>query len=79
MWTPEEITRWERNLTAMCRSAGTNDPEAFAELVRLVDWLESRLLPEAYAQLRAQGFSVREIARPLPCTAQAAWAKYANR
>lgn len=79
MWTPEEKSRWTRNLEAMVRSAGNDDPEAFAELVELADWLNRDGLPAAYAKLREQGYSTREIARPLPVTAQAAWAKYANR
>lgn len=76
MWTEQETKRWERNLMAMANSAGTGDPEAFAELVRLAKWLNEDLLPFAYDGLRDQGYSTREIARPLNCTHQAAHARF---
>lgn len=63
----------------MVKSAGDDDPEAFAHLVSLSEWLEHVGLPDAYAKLRERGYSTREIARPLPVTAQAAWARFANR
>lgn len=79
MWTDAERSRWERHLRAMVKDAGSNDPEAFAQLVELADWLNREGLPDAYAQLQAQGYSARDIARPLPCTHQAAHARYARR
>lgn len=79
MWTPGEFSRWERNVEAMVRSAGSNDPEAFALLVNISHWLDRYGLPKAYRLLQAQGYTVREIARPLEVTPQAAWAKYARR
>lgn len=78
MWTDAESSRWERNLKAMVRSAGADDPEAFAELMRLSDWLAKHGLAEAYAGLRDHGYSVRDIARPLPVSHQALHARYAN-
>jgi hypothetical protein len=79
MWTEQDRTRWHRNAQAMVRSAGNDDPEAFADLVELADWLNREGLPQAYAALRANGYSTREIGRPLPVTAQAAWARFANK
>jgi hypothetical protein len=79
MWTKQESSRWERNLRAMVGSAGANDPEAFAELVALAEWLEHVGLHRAYEQLRENGYSTREIARPLNCSHQAAFARFASR
>lgn len=71
MWTADEYSRWDRNLRAMVRSAGTNDPEAFADLLRLADWLNEYGLPEAYQRLQREGYSAAEIARPTGKTRQA--------
>lgn len=78
MWTPEEQTRWVRNMTAMVRSVAANDPEAFASLVELASWLQVEGLSHAYAGLVAQGYSAAEIARPLGVSRQAVHARYAK-
>lgn len=79
MWTDDETNRWKRHLRAMVRSAAEGDPEAFATLVALSETLNRDGLCEAYAGLRAQGFSAAEIARPLGVTRQAVNQRYAKR
>ena len=75
-WDTAEVTRWERHLKAMVRDASTNDPEAFAELVRMADWLSREGLPQAAAGLQENGYSWAEIARPLGVSKPAAWQRF---
>lgn len=76
MWTPEEKSRWERNLRAMVESAGNDDPEAFLELAHLATWLNRSGLSRAYGMLLARGYSTRDIARPLGKSHQAVWSRF---
>lgn len=71
MWTTEEQTRWQRNLKAMVRSAGNNDPDAFAALVEMASWLNTDGLRDAFHLLHAQGFTGGEVARCLGISRQA--------
>ena len=43
MLEPEEIKRWERMTAAMIRHAAEDDPEAFAQIVTVLDNARQRL------------------------------------
>lgn len=73
-----QLSRYQRELTAMCRTVGENDPEAFAELVRLAEWLNREGLQIAVDGLRAEGYSWAEIARPLRVTRSAVAQRYGH-
>lgn len=64
MLEPNDVKRYERELRAMLRRAGDEDPEGFAEIAQLlytaVDGLESAVL-----DMRRRGYSWRQIADAL--------------
>lgn len=80
-----DAKRYEREIRAMLRAAGQDDPEGFAEIVRLLDWAVSEGLREAAAELRkpqangVRGYSWAEIAAPLGVTRSAAAQRFAAR
>lgn len=81
MLEPREHDRYARQLAAMTRAAGRDDPEAFAAVVALIDRARSVLLPEAAAALRAQtgvagGYSWGDIARALGVARQSATERF---
>lgn len=76
MMEPRQISRYQRELRAMVRNVGANDPEAFAELVKLAEWLNREGLPQAAASIREQGHSWADIARPLNVTRAAAQQRF---
>jgi hypothetical protein len=67
---PGEVRRWERNLAALIANAGADDPEGFAETVRLIDAARAGLA-DAAAELRSQGYSWAALAAPLGVTRSA--------
>lgn len=75
---PREVDRWQRSLSALLAAGGGDDPEGFAEVVRLLDGARARL-PQAAAQLREQGYSWADIARPLGVTRDAARQRFSAR
>jgi hypothetical protein len=85
MFEPEEIRRWERQLAAMLKAAGSDDVEGFASIVKMLDRAASEGVREAAAQLRStdehgvRGFSWQEIAGPLGVTRSAAAQRFSRR
>lgn len=73
-----DAKRYEREIKAMLRAAGDDDPEGFAQVVKLLDWAVTEGLREAAARLREPsangqpGYSWAEIAAPLGVTRSAA-------
>lgn len=55
----------------MVRNVGRNDPEAFADLVQLADWLTKVGVPLAAYMQRENGYSWADLARPMPVTRSA--------
>lgn len=76
MLEPERLTRAQRELRALVREVGSNDPEALAELVGLAEWLRHEGLPAAAGEQVARGYSWADVARPLGISRQAAWARF---
>lgn len=76
MLEPERITRAQRELRSLVRDAGDNDPEAFAALVGLAEWLRVEGLKEAASAQLAHGYSWADVAKPLGITRQSAWARF---
>jgi len=72
-----DMNRWTRELAAMIRKAGDDDPETFAIITQLLDDAQ-RKLPAAAARLRepgqngVRGFTWAEIAAPLKISKQGA-------
>lgn len=79
VWDTAERTRWQRNAQAMVNSAAGGDPEAFAALVELADWLSTEGLREAAAGLQDNGYSWADIARPLGVSRQGAYLRFRAR
>lgn len=71
MFEPSEIARYERELIAMLRKAGRDDPEAFAQVVAVLETALSVTARESVRDLRAQGFSWRDLSQALGVTRQA--------
>jgi hypothetical protein len=77
--------RYEREIRAMLRAAGDDDPEGFAQVVKLLDWAVSEGLREAASRLRESdtagvpGYSWAEIASPLGVTRSAAQQRFGHR
>lgn len=64
----------------MVSNVSANDPEAFAVLVRLADWLNKEGLSTAADGLRMiGGYSWSEIARPLGVSKSAAFQRFGAR
>lgn len=76
MLDARQVSRYQRELKAMVRNVGANDPEAFAELVALAEWLTKEGLPAAAQSIREQGHSWADIARPLGVTRAAAFQRF---
>lgn len=79
-----DAKRYEREIRAMLRAAGQDDPEGFAEVVRLLDWAVTEGLREAATELRKEqngvrGYSWTEIAAPLGVTRSAAAQRFRPR
>lgn len=80
MLEPAEIDRWRRLTDAMLDHAAKDDPEAFAQVVELLDRANG-MLPGVAGLLRdawdgerchaLEGYSWAELARPLGITRQA--------
>lgn len=78
MIEPAEVARWQRNLDAMLRVAGSDDPESFAAVVKLLDDARARL-PAAAVNLRTvEGFSHRDLARALGVSRSAVAQRFAS-
>ena len=85
MLEPQEVRRWERMTAAMLQHAATDDPEAFAQVVKVLDDARAQL-PEVAEQLRAPAppygpgmircYSWGDLARPLGITRQACQQRY---
>lgn len=85
MLETREIERWERLTEAMIRhtyqdtgrsEVGAPDPEAFAQVVRVLEYAQ-RLLPYAANQLRTEGgYSWTDIGNALGITRQSAQQRF---
>ena|SRR2546428_2651118 len=80
MLEPEDMSRYWRQIDAMLNRAGTDDPETFAFIVKLLDDARDAL-PRAAQRLRtpgdqagagAPGYSWADLARALGVTKSAA-------
>lgn len=81
MFEPSDTQRYRRQVEAMVKAAGRQDPEAFAFIVELLDRARTELVPAACDELRAAkgaapGFSWADIARPLGVTRQTAQERF---
>jgi hypothetical protein len=71
MLEPEDVKRFARNLEAMFAKAGIDgDPEAFAQVLELIDYARTELAPRAAAELRAQGYSWANLGAAMGVTKQ---------
>lgn len=76
MLEPRDVGRWEREIDALCREVGRNDPEAFAQGVQLLERLRDGL-NSAAANLRTNHhYSWADLARPLGVTRSAAQQRF---
>lgn len=85
MLEPSEIKRWERLTDAMLNHAATDDPEAFAQVVAVLERAQGKL-PEVARSLRTDdgrhhisnggGYSWANLARALGISRQAAQQRY---
>lgn len=84
MLEPAEVKRWERLTAAMLRHAAEDDPEALAQVVKVLEDARGKL-PEVVNQLRqyggesygrTTGYSWAEIAAPLGITRQSAQQRF---
>lgn len=60
MMDPDDVKDLRSLLHSLVRKAGQDDPAAFAQLVGLLDGAAAEL-PDACAQLRANGYSWADI------------------
>jgi len=75
MLEPTEVKRWERLTAAMLRHAAEDDPEAFAQVVGVLQGaLED--LPVVADQLRQSGHSWAELGRALGVSRSAAQQRF---
>jgi hypothetical protein len=85
MFEPNEIRRWERQLSAMLEHAAQDDPEGFAVVVRLLDKAVTDGLRNAASVLRAPahngapGYSWQDLASALGVTRSAAAQRFRQR
>lgn len=85
MLEPREVERWQRLTAAMIRKAGQDDPEAFAQVVTIVDGMKHQLVQAAF-DLRypegewlgrpGVGFSWTDLGRALGVTRSAAQKRF---
>ena len=85
MLEPTEVRRWERLTAAMLQHAADDDPEAFAQVVKVLDDARERL-PLVASALRPyvgsdgtqwrRGYSWSDIGRALGISKQAAQQRY---
>lgn len=88
MLEPAEVKRWERMTAAMLRHAEEDDPEAFAQIVKVLDDARAKLpevaqvLTGQYAQTTEPWdgyYSWSQIGRALGITRQAARQRFGQR
>lgn len=72
MLEPATIARYERELRAMLRTAGDEDPEGFAAVHQLLIQATNALPVAAELNRRQHGYSWADLARALGVTRQAA-------
>lgn len=72
MLEPNTIARYERELRAMLRTAGDEDPEGFAAVHQLLTQAVNALPVAAELTRRQHGYSWADLARALGVTRQAA-------
>lgn len=86
MLEPAEVKRWERMTDAMLRHAAADDPEAFAQVVKVLDDARAKL-PETARQLlpnavgrayRPDGYSWAAIGAALGISRQAAQKRFGH-
>jgi hypothetical protein len=81
MIEPRERERWTRELAAMIRKAGSDDPETFAAVVEMLD-VAINQLPAAAERLRAPqqnglaGYSWQNIADACSTSRQTVWNRF---
>jgi hypothetical protein len=81
MIEPRETERWTRELAAMIRKAGSDDPETFATIVAMLD-VAINQLPAAAERLRAPGqnglagYSWQNIADACSTSRQTVWNRF---
>lgn len=87
MLEPTEVARWERLTAAMLRHAAQDDPEAFAQVVAVLDQARAQL-PTVVDQLRhadpgatpaRSGYSWADIGRALGVTRSAAQQRFGRK
>lgn len=81
MFEPDAIKRYQRQLQAMTKAAGDDDPEALAVVVQLLQQASTEGVRQAVEALRTQtgpagGYSWADIARPLGITRQTAHERF---
>lgn len=77
MLEPDERRRWQRNMDAILRKIGDQDPEGIAELVQLLDQTIAEV-PTYIAHARGRyGYSWTDIGRALGVSRQAARQRFA--
>jgi hypothetical protein len=79
MLEPSDLARYERELRAMLRRIGDEDPEGIAELVHLIDRAHGELdTAVAVARIR-HGWSWAQLAAPTGLTRQALAQRFGRR
>lgn len=88
MLEPAEVKRWERLTDAMLAHAAADDPEAFAQVVRVLERAAAKLPAVAAALVTTgddadvrplPGYSWADLARALGTTRQAAHKRFSRR
>lgn len=87
MLEPAEVKRWERLTAAMLKHAADDDPEAFAQVVAVLDNARAQL-PAVADELRgygpngevySRGYSWADIGRALGVTRSAAQQRFGRK
>lgn len=76
MLEPSRISRAQRELRALIREAGENDPEALAQVIALSDWLRTEGLAQAAQAQHGRGYSWSDIGRGVGITRQTAHERF---